>query len=364
MTQVRDLAEPQKLQLEDADTLVSDLICEGLNDAMRARTMPVTDGEYSTETRVLLRRAWTIAAQLQHREVVADHIIIGMVTGDESVGAPSLNKFADAGVDLGILRTRTLARLAGLPTALDDLSVPVQPVANDVLSWICEAMRIARAGDEERREFVPDDLVQVVLNARQPDHPLHNPLQDVVDRFGLGEQPEPAEPGSITSPGRLVPVERDPSAQPSDAIGTREHLPGVREAIVAIRSAQHTASRGRTAVVRLTKALAGIPADSGAEPYVEQLRTRVSDLQSQLTDVVRRTAEIKDTQLAGLAKDVGDCRSQLDAIKAGLPRPPATRWVALAITIVLVIGSAAGIALRDPSISVAVDKLARTYVVN
>jgi hypothetical protein len=55
---------------------------------------------------------------------------------------------------------------------------------------------------------------------------------------------------------------------------------------------------------------------------------------------------------------------QTAAIEAGLPRPPAAGWVASALVIVLVIGSVVGIALRQPVLSAAVEKLARTYVVN
>ena len=66
MAPIVAVPEPQKVQLEDADTLVSDLICDGLDEAMRADAMPVTDGDYSAVTRDLLRSAGTIAAQLQH----------------------------------------------------------------------------------------------------------------------------------------------------------------------------------------------------------------------------------------------------------------------------------------------------------
>jgi hypothetical protein len=201
-----ELSEAQKGQLEDADTLVSDKICELLNNAMRTDeelirvdAVPPTHGEFSPDTRDLLRRVWTIAAQFQHREVVADHLITGMVTGDESIGAPSPNKFSEAGIDLAALRSRTFARLAGLstPTALDDLPVPTQPVAPDVVRWISGAVRIAQARDEYGREVSPDDLVQVVLNARQPGHPLHELLQDVTDRFDPGKQLAPPSTGLI-----------------------------------------------------------------------------------------------------------------------------------------------------------------------
>src|SRR5215467_5069113 len=79
---LRDLTDEDKERLEKADELVSDRICERLNEEMHFA------GEYSSATRDLLRRAWTIAAQLQHEWVTADHIIIGMVTGDYSSGEP------------------------------------------------------------------------------------------------------------------------------------------------------------------------------------------------------------------------------------------------------------------------------------
>jgi hypothetical protein len=393
-----DLTDPQRVQLEDADTLVSDLICEGLNERMRAEGTPISGDVYSPETRDLLRRAWTIAAQLQHREVVADHIIIGMVTGDESVGAPSPSKFADVGIDLATLRIRTLEALAGLPnpTALPDLPIPTQPVAGDVVRWIRGAIQIAQARDEDRREIAPEDFVQIVQNGRQPDHPLHRQLQDVISRFYPGTQvPGPTGlPITLPRAGDLVPGESGPSRQQSTAeIGNHELLDLVSSGFEgtnrAIGSAQQTASRARTEVRRLR------------EKELTQLRAQVDGLRSQLiADVGRWTTEIKDTQLAGLANAVGSCQQQLSALNrrtaeikdtqlsdlakavsncnhqlsnldrqaaavmARLPRPPAIGWVALSIVMVLVLGSAAGIALRHPSLLAAVDKLARTNVIN
>jgi hypothetical protein len=98
------------------------------------------------------------------------------------------------------------------------------------------------------------------------------------------------------------------------------------------------------------------------ETQLTGLAEAVDACHHQLSDIDRRTTEIKDTQLAGIAKTIGDFRSELDRqraiILAGLPRPPSRGWVTLAIVGTLMLGGAAGIALRHPSLlSTAVEKL-------
>jgi hypothetical protein len=381
-----DLTEEQKEQLERANELVTDQICNRLNGAMReddalirAGAVPLTDGEYSPDTRDLLRRAWTIAAQLQHRKVVADHLIAGIVTGDdESIRAPS-----PAGVDLATLRSRIFARLAGLPTAPDDLPVSTQPVEPDVVRWISGAVCLAQVRDEYSREVLPDDLVQVVQNARQPDHPLHNLLQDVVDRFDTGKQLAPAGSSPLPSPGALVQVESGEVALPSADMGNRIFR--------AIRSAHKTASYARTELrtrvwetqlprlavavdecrdqlVSLDRQTAAIRVDvTGIGSQTAEIQRNqfaslaaVRDGHAILDRIDHQITEIRDNLLPHLAETVGDCRNRTTAIMASLPRPPATGWIALAIVIVLVLGSAAGIALRQPSLAAAVEKLLKS----
>jgi hypothetical protein len=125
--------------------------------------------------------------------------------------------------------------------------------------WISGAVRIAQARDEYDQEVVPDDLVQVVQHARQPVHPLHNLLHDVIELFDPGNQLPAAGSSGTPSQGILIPVESDP--QPSADVGER--------IFKAIKSAHKTASYART-----------------------ELRTRVWE-----------------THLPGLAKVVDDCRS-------------------------------------------------------
>ena len=324
--------------------------------------------------------------------------------GDETVGAPSPSKFADAGVDLASLWTRTIAHFANLPTppAVADLYVPTQRVAPDVVKWIGGAMQIALTRDQDRYDLAPDDLIQIVQSARDPDHPFHDPLKDVIDRF-YPSVPLPAAaqaPVMLPALGDSPPAESGSGGLPSTEIGSRALLTristGFEEANRAIRSAQHTASCARTEVRRLKEALVvRIPAGSNsAEQHLTQLRTRVDELRirladidartteikngqlidlavaigdcrSQLTDVGLRTGEIKDTQLTALDRSVANCRNHLSelgrntaAIRDRLPRPPAGPWIALAIVGVVVFGLALGIALSDPSSLGAVFRLA------
>src|SRR5262249_55053607 len=152
----------------------------------------------------------------------------GLVACDE----PSPERLLDAGIHLATLRTRTFARLAGLttPTAQEELPVPTQPVEPEVVRWISGAVRIAQSRDEYGREVVPDDLVQVVQDARQHVHPLHDLLHDVIDLFDPGNQ-LPAGSSGTPSQGVLIPVESD--AQPSTDVGDR--------IFKAIKSAHKTA---------------------------------------------------------------------------------------------------------------------------
>jgi hypothetical protein len=101
--------------------------------------------------------------------------------------------------------------------------------------------------------------------------------------------------------------------------------------------------------------MGGITATNAHIAKLADFATAVDACRNQLADLDRQTAEIKNTELAGLAATVGECRNQLAnlayqtaAIEAGLPRPPATRWLALAIVTVLVLGIGAGTALRHP----------------
>ena len=362
--ELRELTEPQKAQLEDADTLVSDQICQQISDRLIG-VMDVTIDDYSATTKDLLRRAWTIAAQLQHYKVEPEHIFIGMVTGRPSSGAPS--EFA--GLDPATLRTLRIpimAALARLETAAAMPTASSLWAADDLVSWLLEAMRIARARGEP---IEPDDLFQIMLDARQPGHLLHKVLQDVFAPLVPGEQPAAAgSSGPRPSSGALVPIESSESAQLSADVGTREYLHrlfvGVKETNRAIRSAHQTANRAGSEVKGLRTATETMPTTSNKiEENVAQLRTQLDELRSQLA--------LRDTQLAALDKSVAHCRNHLSelgrhtaAIRDRLPRPPAGPWVALSIVAVVAFGLALGILLSDPSSLGALVTLARTAFVN
>lgn len=360
----RELTEPQKAQLGDADTLVSSQICQQISDRLKG-VMDVTIDDYSATTKDLLRRAWTIAAQLQHYKVEPEHIFIGMATGDHFSGAPS--EFA--GLDPATLRTLRIPimmALARLETAAAMPPASSLWAADDLVSWLLEAMRIARARSEP---IAPDDLFQIMLDARQPGHLLHKVLRDVFDPLVPGEQPAAAGSSSLpSSSGALVPIESSQSAQPSADVGTRDYLHrlfvGVSETNRAIRSAHQTANHSGTEVKRPGPAMETMPTTSNkVEESVAQLQTQLVELRSQLAD--------RDTQLAALDKSVAHCRNHLSelgrytaAIRDRLPRPPTGPRVALSIVAVVAFGLALGIVLSDPSSLGAVVALARTAFVN
>jgi hypothetical protein len=70
----RELTEPQMVQLEDADTLVSDQICQQISDRPKG-VMDITIDDGAATTIGLMRRAWTIAAQLQYYKVELEHAL-------------------------------------------------------------------------------------------------------------------------------------------------------------------------------------------------------------------------------------------------------------------------------------------------
>jgi hypothetical protein len=180
----RALAEPQKTQLQDTDALVSDQICEQISDRLKG-AMHITNDDYSATTKDLLRRAWSMAAQLQHYRVEPQHIIVGMVTGRYSSGAPSEFVGLDSAT-LRTLRIRTMTALARLETAAEMSLVPNLWATADLVSWISEALRIAQSRGEP---LEPDDLFQVMLDAQQSGHLLHDALQDSFGSLGSAELP-------------------------------------------------------------------------------------------------------------------------------------------------------------------------------
>jgi len=360
----RELTEPQKAQLEDADTLVSDQICQQISDRLKS-VMDVTIDDYSATTKDLMRRAWTIAAQLQHYKVEPEHIVISMVTGHYSSGAPS--EFA--GLDSAALRTlriRSMTALARLETAAAMPPAPNLWAADELVSWLLEAMRIARARGEA---VEPDDLFQSMVDAQQPEHLLHKTLQDIFNPRVPAEQlAAAASSNPPSSSGALVPIESGEFTQLSADVGTRNYVhqlfDGIGEANRAIRPAHQAANRAGTEVKRLRTVMETIPTTSNkVEESVAQLRTQLHELRSQLAD--------RDTQLAALDKSIAHCRNHLSelgrhtaAIRDRLPRPPAGLSVALSIVAVVVFGLVLGIVLSDPSSLAAVITLARIAIVN
>jgi hypothetical protein len=360
----RALAEPQKTQLQDTDALVSDQICEQISDRLKG-AMHITNDDYSATTKDLLRRAWSMAAQLQHYRVEPQHIIVGMVTGRYSSGAPSEFVGLDSAT-LRTLRIRTMTALARLETAAEMSLVPNLWATADLVSWISEALRIAQSRGEP---LEPDDLFQVMLDAQQSGHLLHDALQDSFGSLGSAELPViggSSGPPSVAN--ALIPIESGESAQSSADVGTREYRnrtsAGITEANRAIRPAQQAASLSRTEIKRLSTAIDTIPAGSNTvAENLAQLRTQLNELRSQLTD--------RDTQLVALDKSVAHCRNHLSelgrhtaAIGDRLPRPPAGPWVALAVVGVVAIGLVLGVVLSYPSFLEPVVGLGRTTVAN
>jgi len=198
------------------------------------------------------------------------------------------------------------------------------------VNWVREANRLAAIRDGERH-LDTTDLIGV-FNSTEVDQNVRDALQRTL---------------------RLA----------RSAGHARTHLERVRQDIDSFRQ---TVSRHRTesnnsfgeVTAAITASNAKISTLVGLPAAVEVCRNQLTDLDHQTT-AIRETGAASVAQIStliGLPAALDACRNRLAdldrqsaAILAGLPRPPATLALTLAIVGVLALGIVAGLELSDAS---------------
>ena len=156
------LPAKDKELLVAADRLVSSRICAGIDAGLRATGLAADPPLYTEAARQLLRRAWTLAAQLNSREVTIDHLMVGLVNGELAAGE---ELGAIAGRDAGALLAGALVRIASLEVTAGPQAVETLLPSENVLRWIGEAGRLAGRRSGGAGALEPDDLVDVLRHA-------------------------------------------------------------------------------------------------------------------------------------------------------------------------------------------------------
>ena len=321
--EVASFSEGDKSLLQTAEKLIRDGICENINSAIIDLDPTASPPIYTEAVKQLFYRAWSIAAHLGHYQVIAGHVLVALTSSDEA----TLPEFL--GVDPNVLLTGAFVRI-NLPSIADaQTRQPLLP-ADSLVSWVREANRLAVRRDGEKH-LGTSDLINVFTNT-EVDQNVRVALQRTL---------------------RLA----------RSAGHARTHLERVRQDVDSFRQ---TVGRHRAESNSSFGELAAAIAASNAQiSTLVGLPTAVDACRNQLTDLDLQTTAIRETgaasvaqisTLIGLPAAIDACRNQLAdlgrqsaAILAGLPRPPATLPLTLAIAGVLALGIVAGLELSDAS---------------
>jgi hypothetical protein len=315
---------------------------------------------YDPTTIDVLRRAWVLAEQLQHRTIDNDHIAVAVSSAE--------------GVDLKRVRQEAMARLGRIDTDPTAAEAATLLASDAVVNLILAANQIAQARNEpEPRSVQPSDLCQALL---------------AIETYRGDGSAAAAE--AHLSAGDAAPVaEPQPAAIPDEDIGTwmRRIDRAVRDIQKISNSSGQTASRGRTEVRRLTKIVETVHTDlstaagsvsNAAGPLsalvdrlpdttasVGQCLTQLQAFDPQLTQIsgeLRQVAErlngiqspapSTDAPPAFLLQSAGDVQRRLTSIDERsaeilelIPRPPGRGPLGIGIAAILLIGASAGLAL-------------------
>jgi hypothetical protein len=321
--EVASFSEDDKRLLHTAEKLIRDGICENINSAITDLDPSTNPPIYTEKVKQLFYRAWSIAAHLGHYQVIDGHVLVALASSDEATVPEFL------GVGQNVLLTGAFVRVA-LPSILDEQTRQRLLPAENLVNWVRQANRLAAIRDGERH-LDTADLIGVFTNT-EVDQNVRNALQRTL---------------------RLA----------RSAGHSRAYLERVWRDVDSFRQTV-TRHRGESNN-SFAELMAAITASNAQIATLVSLPTAVNACRNQLTDLDHQTTAIRETgaasvaqisTLVGLPTAVEACRNQLAdlgrqtaAIMAGLPRPPATLPLTLAIVGVLALGIVAGLELSDAS---------------
>ena len=371
----RPFGEADQAALAAADKVAADWVCARGDDALALVPPGSAPLPYTDAARDMLLRAWTLAARLNSRNLVIEHLIVALATGDK-VTADELD--AVAGGLPGAALAGALVRVASLDVSAIPQTIETVGIEKGLVPWLREAGRVA-AARADAPGLVPGDLVAA----------LRSSYTDVATRAKVRRLLRHAAAVGHTQ-SELVKARRGVESTRSNVSffrsETEKRLADLKDWVKGLDKN----------IAKLDGSLAVLPSvvDGGLKRSLEDLDQRMmalvatvrdrqpggpdaptppdsttaaqlAGLQSLLEQVRTSLTELKDRVAAPADPGPGarsgvdpvtfaaDCRKLLTdldrrtaEIKAALPRPPGALWLTLLVIAVAGLGAAAGLALH------------------
>ena len=301
----RDVAAAVALPLQDQQ-----LICNALNEEVAVQGY--AQATYSPVVRVLLQRAWAVAAHRQSSRVTIFHIAYVLAFDHPEVGvklAEHLESDVDAFAVGCIFLTLPLGRSTG--------DAAVVPPSVGAARWVGSAAELARKRGKQS-EVAPEDLVNAVLDGALP----------AVERYDLRK------------------AARVGKARLDTVLGPRSRSPDIiadMEGIVKEQSAVPSADDGGTDVADLISLIAEFERRSSADADAQ--KQALASLQTLFEQRLSLIEGRKPVTLEGVLAKLTAIENRIARVEDALPQPPSGRLLAAIVVAALVLGSVAGIGL-------------------
>ncbi len=282
----------------DVDSIVDEAIRPRLPDEFSA--LPAGFFAPSHDT---LRRAWVLATEMRHREVMPAHLKLALVTSDELPELPPTRQLE--------LRTHAFAELAMLESSIgaDEASLPVASAA--LLVVLQDAIRRTQVAGASH-DLEPEDLLEV--------------LRDTTSA-PAGWPPAPATPGDGAAPANLAPI--------------------LGQVLTAADSARQTSSRTRSELRRSVQ-----KQSSEFDRQLDELRMDTRTLLAGVHNTCRTINERMwkvETSHAECRRHIADTRKRTATIERRLSLRPSALGAMATVVMAIAIGVTIGLVLRHPA---------------
>lgn len=372
----RPFGEADQAALAAADKVAADWVCARVDDALALVPPGSAPLPYTDAARDMLLRAWTLAARLNSRNLVIEHLIVALATGDK-VTADELD--AVAGGLPGAALAGALVRVASLDVSAIPQTIETVGIEKGLVPWLREAGRVA-AARADAPGLVPGDLVAALRSSytdvatrakvrrllRHAAAVGHTQSELVKARRGVESTRSNVSFFRSETEKRLADLKDwvkglDKNIAKLD--GSLAELPGAVDGGLK-RSLEDLDRR----IIALCAPISGrqpggpdapTPSDSTTAARLDGLQSILEQVRTSLTELTDRGVAPPADPGPGAPSGVdpvtfaADCRKLLTdldrrtaEIKAALPRPPGALWLALLVVAVAGLGAAAGLALH------------------
>jgi hypothetical protein len=310
--------------LAKSNELIRQRICENIDQIIK----------FSDPARELLHWAWIIAAQLQHSQVTEHHVIVALLSNDDTT-ALALTQAVNSD-RLSLIRG-ALARVSDLPKALKPQAIEALKPTPKLREWIVRASDI-----DSEHGLVPLDLVTALTDPARLGS-VHRTISLALSRANTDGELFRAQ-RSIVSDAQTLSRFRYETGKQFNAFDAK---------VAAIAAQSGNLSEIRELVSQLRS---GYPAEFGAlntnmsshfggiGKGLDAIEGRVVAVADR-TEVLRDAASSQSQTLASLAQAVNKLDQQNTAMLDRMPRPPSAKWLCVAIPGALAFGGAIGMLL-------------------